>query len=185
MAVDAGADMIGLIVAESPRRIDSKRAAEIAAEFMGQVEPVLIVQNQRLEHVKDMIFETGVRWVQLHGEEDDEYAVRLGVNLIRAFAPNKVPIRDPLRFYRAFLVDLPKDDKPADPEAYRTAYRRLSALGDTFLSGALTPENVGEWIHELRPFGVDVCRATERVPGRKDPAKIRDFIQAVRAAETT
>lgn len=51
-----------------------------------------------------------------------------------------------------------------------------------FLAGGLTPENVGKAIAAVRPWGVDVCSGTEANPGIKDPAKLRGFIEAVRAA---
>ena len=51
-----------------------------------------------------------------------------------------------------------------------------------FLAGRLTPRNVGALVTRVRPFGVDACSGTEKSPGVKDPAKIRDFIQTARQA---
>ncbi|MCE9560068.1 MAG: phosphoribosylanthranilate isomerase [Armatimonadetes bacterium] len=49
------------------------------------------------------------------------------------------------------------------------------------LAGGLTPENVGEAISRVQPFGVDVSSGVERSPGIKDPAKLKEFIQRAKA----
>ena len=50
------------------------------------------------------------------------------------------------------------------------------------IAGGLTPENVGEAIRRLRPWGVDVSTGVEEAPGRKDPRKLRRFVEAARGA---
>ena len=54
--------------------------------------------------------------------------------------------------------------------------------GRIFLSGGLTPENVGDAVRQVRPFAVDVCSGVEASPGKKDAARVREFIAAVEAA---
>ena len=51
------------------------------------------------------------------------------------------------------------------------------------VAGGLTPSNVPEAMHKLKPWGVDVSSGVEAQPGRKDPEKIRAFVVAVRGAE--
>ena len=56
----------------------------------------------------------------------------------------------------------------------------LSTRHRVVIAGGLRPQNVGEAIEILRPWGVDVVSGVESRPGKKDPEKVRAFVRAVR-----
>jgi phosphoribosylanthranilate isomerase len=51
------------------------------------------------------------------------------------------------------------------------------------LAGGLTPGNVAQAIATVHPYAVDVASGVETGPGRKDPAKLRAFFEAVKWAK--
>jgi len=59
--------------------------------------------------------------------------------------------------------------------------REASAKFHVIIAGGLNPINVGQVVKEIKPWGVDVSSGVE-TDGEKDTAKIKEFIQAVRAA---
>ena len=199
LCVEAGVSMIGLIFAKSPRKIDARRADEIiraipadhssrlSSDVGGpfaatplKAHPVGVFQDQPLEEVLDIIQTAKLVMVQLHGNEPPEYARALKEKryfVIRAFTPDSIPENYPADL---FLLDVPKGEERAD-DAYRAAANRFGQR--LFLSGQLDASNVGKWIRDLHPIGVDVCRGTEKEPGKKDAGRIRAFVDAVRSAE--
>lgn len=89
----------------------------------------------------------------------------------------------------ALFIDSGSDAMPGgtgktfDWQRIEPAIRPLSMNFKVVVAGGLTPENVAEAIGVLKPWGVDVSSGVEAKPGKKDPAKIRAFIKAVREAD--
>ncbi len=184
---EAGADYLGFIFYEgSPRAITPRRAAGIIAALPGSAIPVGVFVNEDPGVMEKAIADSGVRMVQLCGEEPPEAVRRIQLPVIKVFrAPaGSAPYHHP-DDYRLFacMVD------GATPGAYGGSgaepdlalARRLAAGRRLFLAGGLHHENVAGMIGAVRPYAVDVNSGTERRPGVKDHRLVRLFCENVRS----
>ena len=184
-AAEEGADYIGLIFARSARKVDVKIAQDVLWNLPKGVEAVGVFMNQTLEEVRRVLDATGLKIAQLHGDESVRFCKELGAPVIKTFDTFNDGSLEKLKKFDAFafLLDLPKGGgagarAQVDPDWAVLAKR----YGKVLLAGKLTPDSVGGMIHKVRPWGVDVCSATEKTPGIKDRSKLRDFIQSAREA---
>lgn len=188
VAAEAGASAVGLIFAPSRRQVGTARARRISNALPPFVTRVGVVVNEPLERLQAIIEEARLDAVQLHGDETPEYcaaAREMRVTVIKA-----VPVSGPLEVERlralpvaAVLLDTHRvGQRGGTGETFEWRYAGpIAAAMPVILSGGLTPENVGAAIASVQPYGVDVSSGVE-TGGQKDPAKIRAFISAVRAA---
>lgn len=188
-AAEAGADAVGFIFAQSPRHLEPAQARRIAAALPPFVARVGVVVNEPLESLRELVDAVRLDAVQLHGDEPAAYcraAQDLRVTVVKA-----VPVSGPLdperlRDFRvgAVLLDTHRPGLrggTGEPFDWRLAAPAARAVR-VILSGGLSPENVAAAIAAVRPYGVDVSSGVE-TDGRKDPGKIRAFIEAARAAD--
>jgi phosphoribosylanthranilate isomerase len=188
-AVAAGADALGFNFYESsPRHINLKTAAEISKQLPPFVMRAGVFVNADEDLVTRAIAECNLSLLQFHGDEPPEFCAQFGLMSLKAFR-----IRD-----AESLKELPKFATDAylldafSPEArggtgekfnWDLAVEAQRFGRPVFLAGGLTPENVADAVRHVRPFGVDVASGVESSPGKKDRAKIRAFIAAVRQAD--
>lgn len=190
LAASMGADYIGLIFADSPRRVDLEVAKQIR-KFVDGPSLVAVFRDQPLEDVVRITRESGVDLVQLHGDESpaycDEVLTAAGKPVIKAFAADRVPDAKKLAQYTTtsyFLFDLQRGSKAteADVERVWTEVSLTRQKGfRVFVAGALNPANVREAIKRTNAFAVDVCRGVERAPGVKDPDVLEQFFTEARS----
>jgi phosphoribosylanthranilate isomerase len=185
LAVAMGADAVGFTFAPSPRQIAAGRAADIAKRLPPEILTVGVFRDESPERVVDIVQTAGLAAAQLHGHESAEATryVRSRVRVvIKAF-----PGGDPeLRSAPAYGADIVLLDS-ASPGSGRVFDWSLAEGAPSglrlVLAGGLNPDNVGEAIRRVRPWGVDVASGVEAAPGVKDPVALRAFINAARAAE--
>ncbi|WP_030156968.1 phosphoribosylanthranilate isomerase [Streptomyces sp. NRRL S-244] len=180
VAVAAGADAVGFVFAAgSPRTIGAAAARELAARVPDSVLTVGVFRGQPVEEVRRLAEESGVRGVQLHGDEGPEYYEALragGRTLLRATAERVKRCGE----YGEDLLLLDAPD-PGSGKPWNWGSEEFTAPeGRWLLAGGLTPGNVREAVETTGAWGVDVSSGVERERGVKDPALIRAFIEAAR-----
>lgn len=183
-----GADYLGLIFAESPRRIDSGRGGEIRRTVPG-AKLVGVFVNADQETVVKTAQSCGLDMLQLHGVEPPELvaslAGRLGLPIIKSFSAGSERSRGDFGEYKRtdyFLFDYEKGlavSERRSRELWDEAAAAVSAGRRVFLAGGLTPGNVGAAAKRVRPYCVDVCSGVESAPGVKDAWAVRRFISEV------
>lgn len=188
-AADAGADAVGFIfVRSSVRFIDPDEAAAIMSILPPMVASVGVFMNMSVESFSDIEERCPTTHTQLHGEESDEL-IAACAPVIKGLRYNADTIaRDLERFdqddnVEAILIDGPS---PGDgvPFLWTDLVPHVETLSKPFfLAGGLTPQNVGEAIRTLRPYGVDVSSGVEQERGVKDIDLIEAFCDAVREAD--
>ncbi|MDA8180516.1 MAG: phosphoribosylanthranilate isomerase [Deltaproteobacteria bacterium] len=203
-AVACGAEAIGInFFPGSPRFVTQDTALEIVGAVADRAEVVGVFVNESPEAIAALCGRLGIRRVQLHGDEPPGEASRIPLWRMKAVHADRTPDLPALLAYpcEAFLFDAGGEG------AYGGTGREL-AWGDLagrfpgvagvrgpggarkpwLLAGGLTPENVERAILAARPFGVDVASGVEAFPGRKDPGKVKLFIERAkegfRIAET-
>ena len=190
-AVEQGAHALGSVFwANSPRFIDPYRARAIASALPPFVTTVGVFVNQRSEYVNGVATLVGLAAIQLHGDESPSYVPAMTRPVIKAIAWGPASEVDgvaawPLRV--TLLLD--SHDPVGRGGTGRTidwaSASTVAAARRVVLAGGLTPENVGEAIARVKPFGIDVSSGVETSPGIKDHGRLKALFEAVaRAFET-
>ncbi|MEX0171527.1 phosphoribosylanthranilate isomerase [Streptomyces sp. LMG1-1-1.1] len=186
VAVEAGADAVGLVISRtSVRGLERGRAVRLAAHVPLAVLSVLVVNDTPAAEAARIAGELGFGALQLHGaayrEEDFAAAARVFPQLWRATSLNDRPdTRVGAYGEEVLLLDSPDagSGKPWDLSLLETGRPE----GKWLLAGGLAPENVGEAIGRARPWGVDVSSGVESSRGVKDHQRIRAFVAAAKQA---
>ena len=197
VALESGADLVGFVFfPPSPRTIGLEAARTLGARVHGRAGKVALTVNATDETLGAIVEALAPDMLQLHGSEPPERVVavrtRFGLPVMKALPIAERADLSPIRIY-AHVADRLIFDARA-PEAAT----RPGGLGTPFdwtllkgvdpgvpfmLSGGLDMDNVAEALRITNAPGVDVSSGVERSAGVKDPAKIRAFIRAARAAD--
>ena len=182
-AVDAGAEAVGFVFAESPRRVTPLEAAAMAAELPGDVDkyavfyqPVAGEIAAALDLFDADVVQADHRFLDLH----------VPVRLLPVFREG-VDSDEEIDGYLASSPDrriLYEGPRSGVGESVDLSKAATIAIGSRMtLAGGLNPDNVAEAVKAVSPVGVDVSSGVETAPGVKDPVLIREFVEAVRETD--
>ncbi len=186
-AARSGADAVGFLFAESPRRVKPEVVRTIVQDLPPHLLRFGVFVDANPAEIARVVSVAEIDRIQLHGFEEPMVRELVGTRVVKAFRARDELVLQEIQEWNVdtFLLDAWSPEaaggtgRPFD----RDLGRRAAKLGRMILAGGLTPENVGKAIREIRPFGVDVSSGVEESPGIKDMAKIQAFIDAVRAAD--
>lgn len=187
-ACELGADAIGLVFSGSPRKVSLNAAAEIAGRVSPFVTVVGVFVNEEREFVSRALEQCPLDLVQLHGDESPEYCLSFPGRVIKSFRIAEAGDISPVSSFsvRAALFDsrvrgaFGGTGKAFD---WKVAGDVTRLQLPVILAGGLNADNVVRAIEIVRPYAVDVSSGVEEEPGKKDYARMKEFMQRVRHRE--
>lgn len=185
-AIDAGADALGFVLVPSPRRVTPAFVDEAARHIPAFVSQVLVARDEPLSTFPSLA--TTHRFYQCDAAtalaaQSPELDHRT-IPVLRQGKPDFDALLAACSArFQTVLIEGPRSGagETIDWHAVAPIARRCRII----LAGGLTPANVADAIRIVRPYAVDVSSGVESSPGVKDPQKIQDFINAVRAADAS
>jgi phosphoribosylanthranilate isomerase len=197
VALESGADLAGFVFfPPSPRNLGLEAARLLGAQVKGRAGKVALTVDATDDMLSRIVEALKPDLLQLHGAETPERVAvvrsRFGLPVMKALPISARSDLSPIRLYANAADRLLFDARPPQnatrPGGLGTPFdwtllRGIDPKIDFMLSGGLDAGNVAQALAATSAPAVDVSSGVERVPGEKDPGKIRDFIRAARAAE--
>jgi phosphoribosylanthranilate isomerase len=185
LAVAMGADAVGFVFAPSPRQIAPQIARDIARRLPPEILTIGVFRDESPQRVVEVVNSMGLRGAQLHGHESPGEAKWISQRVpftVKAFGIGDHLLAKVDEYaVNAILIDSPT---PGSGQVFDwTVAEQIPLDRKVILAGGLTPENVAEAIERVNPWGVDVSSGVEATLGRKDPIKLRYFINNAKAFE--
>jgi phosphoribosylanthranilate isomerase len=199
-AVEAGADALGFVFYEkSPRKADPGAVREIVQRLPPNIEKIGVFVNEPVEKILKTVAHAGLTGVQLHGVDSRSRELfgalkaRRELNIFLVLQANEISGFDVKEIDKsdttAIFLDSGTPQLPGGTgktfnwQAAASGVEAIRKNINVVVAGGLNPVNVMEAIRILKPWGLDVASGVEARPGKKDPEKVRAFIEAVRNAE--
>ncbi len=189
-AAAAGADAVGFVFWErSPRSVTAETARRISCALPPFVMRVGIFVDSTRQEMARIADHAGLDMLQLHGDDTPESVAGLPRRAIKAVQVGEsFDPQDALAFeglVSGLLLDTrsgPSRGGTGRTFDWSLATAVRARASHLILAGGLDASNVGDAIAAVRPDAVDVSSGVESAPGKKDPEKLRAFVEAVRKA---
>ena len=193
-AVDAGVDSLGFVVGvpSSQRNLQLSEAKSLIAEASKSVNTVAVTIFKNMERLKQISKQTNADYLQIHGSFPEltlDPALRKRIiGVVDARADDALELAVTYSgIFNSVLIDTAGDDGVGGTGLTHNwnLSRRIREViypVPLILAGGLSPENVDEAIHRVRPYGVDVSSGVERSPRIKDHEKMFEFVAKAKEA---
>jgi phosphoribosylanthranilate isomerase len=182
-AVAMGADAVGFIFAPSPRQIAAQQVYDITRRLPPEILTVGVFRDELPERVIDTVHRAGLKAAQLHGHESPDVVAAVAAQVRWVIKVVVAGSGDAARANQ-FGTDMIMVEGPNPGSGKLFDWTLVNGLPEGpryILAGGLDPDNVGLAVSQVQPWGVDVATGVERSPGRKDPLKVKAFIERARA----
>ncbi len=186
-AIEMGADYLGFnFYPESPRFLEFEEAERIIEEVPPNIFKVGVFVNADYQTLVDYAQFLNLDLIQFHGDESVEFCQQMARPWMKAIRLDSEADLEKISLYPSewILLDsyVPGQYGGTGLKPNWEIASRAKDYGKkVFLAGGLKPENVQLAIATVQPYAVDVASGVEKVPGRKDLAKMEEFITKAKA----
>lgn len=184
LSVELGADMLGFIFyPKSKRYISPETCKDIIAEIPTGIKKVGVFVNESNEVINRIIEKTNIDVVQLHGDETTSDIHKINTGIIKAFRVSNNFDFAQIEIFKKHQILLDS----SDPTNYGGTGKTFNwdiippdMRGKIILAGGISSANIEFIYKSISPFGVDLSSSLELSPGKKDPAKLKDFFTIIK-----
>ena len=180
-AVETGADALGFVFADSPRKVSVTEARALVRGLPDALVRVAVMRHPTQAEWDEVANGFAPHWIQTDAQDFSRLRVDPAVRRMPVYRDQ--PDLDTAAVEQEEQCLFEASESGAGEQADWNIASSLATKTRLMLAGGLTPQNVVTAIEQVRPWGVDVSSGVERSRGVKDPDKIAAFINAVRELE--
>ena len=182
LAIEYGADIIGFILAKSPRQTNLDNVKTICKAIGNKVLKVGVVVDEFIEETAKAVKEGYLDAIQFQGNIDNDRATSYNVCWYKVIRPVNTSdfnydYFSPIILYDTFTKEL-KGGSGKVMDKKLLDYTVKNNI-DLYLAGGINPDNVKSIIKNYHPLMLDICSGIEEKPGKKDPVKLKKLFEEI------